>query len=131
MDKDAKSAATINDSEIEINGEKRPLMDHIIKALTVDPDHLKNIDFIRYENGKYIIVAEDKPNLSEADLKQLGENNYVYASFYKVAKRDGRDYQNIGAIIIGTTDKKHANAIHFAALDAIMDKYKKQKDAKE
>jgi len=97
------------EDKIEINGESKPLIGHIVFAMTFEPDHLKNIDFIRYEEeDKYVMLAQGKPDLSEEDIRQINEKNFVYMPFYTMEKRGGWTYENIGAVVIGTKDKEMA-----------------------
>lgn len=102
--------------DIEINGQNKPLIGHINEALMWNENHLKNIDFVRYNEDRFTILTEGKPNLSEDDLKDAVSGNYVFAPFYTMEKRGGSDYENIGAVILGTKDSSLRQSLHFDSM---------------
>ena len=102
-------------AEIKINGQVKPLLEHIYQAQSRDKNHLRLIDFVRFDSkeGTFSVFAEGKPNVSDHDLKDVASGNYVFVSFYAKKKRGGVLYEDIGAIVFGTRNPETGKELFF------------------
>lgn len=116
-----------DEESIKINGETKPLMGHINNTLMFNLNHMMYIDFIRYDNGKYIVISKGFPDLTENDFEQISNKNFVYVPFYTLEKRGGNLYKEIGAVVIGTKDEDKAKYIHFIAMNRMRKQQKMTK----
>ncbi len=67
-----------------------------------------------YKDSKFQ-SAGDILNLQEEDLEYVEKNNYVYAPFYNIEKTRNGTMSEVGALILGSTDKALADKLHFMA----------------
>ena len=92
------------EEEVEINGEKKYILAHVIKSL-MDPNYPPSTtDVVRYNNSNLYLVG-DLTKISQSDVSEIIDGNYVYCISY-MAKKTRLEYKEVGAIVIGTTDKK-------------------------
>ncbi len=88
---------------------------------TTDPFSVTSV--IRYKNGNFYLKG-DILNLTDEDINDIKNNNFVYANYYTMTKtRLSRGtYQEIGAIIVGSSDESLKHSLHFAAMKKIKNK---------
>jgi len=105
---------------VEINGEKKYMLGHILKAQFDFTDKKENpfihTDVFTFDEDKGFSVKGTVVSVSESLLEQVKNNNFVYTPFYTMKKAGSNNYKNFGAIIVGTKDKSLAKKIHIAFL---------------
>jgi len=109
---------------VEINGEKKYMLGHILKAQFDFIDKKENpfihTDVVTFDKDKGFCIEGTVVSVSESLLEQVKNNNFVYMPFYAMKKAGSSDYKNFGAIIVGTKDKSLAEKIHFAFLRSMI-----------
>jgi hypothetical protein len=99
---------------VEINGQTKPLIDHIIQFMKGDVAHLKHVDFVRYgeEKDPFVIIAsENLMALSSDETRQIEEGNFVYYPNYRISP-ESEKYVPRHAVIVGTKDER--DGMHLA-----------------
>ncbi|HLW73290.1 MAG TPA: hypothetical protein VKR54_04555 [Candidatus Babeliales bacterium] len=105
------------DTNIEFQGEKKPLLGWIMVSQLNTKHPFSITSVVRYDTNEFILKG-DILNLNEQDLNDISNNNYVYCPFYSLEKTRlsmGR-YEEVGAIILGTTDQQAGQQLHFAKM---------------
>jgi hypothetical protein len=108
---------------IEINGEKKTMMGHILKAVLDPNDKFECTKIIKRENDKFIEKG-DLTNLSEDDLELISKGLYTYCPFITLTKTrlSKEQYDEVGAIIIGENNEDLCEQLHFAYMNNMMKK---------
>jgi hypothetical protein len=105
---------------IEINGQNKPMLGHIVQLgfdlMDGKENPFANTDIFRYDAEKHTFIRiGTATTISKRSLQDISEDNYVYTPFYTMRKV-GPVYTEFGAIIVGTKDAQVAERLHFAAM---------------
>ncbi len=116
------------DTEIEFNGEKKPIMVWLDGALIRDGKEpfssFSVTSNIEYKDGNFTKKG-DIYSLSTEDLDKIENGHAVYCLYYSVEKtRISREnYQEVGAIITGTRDCNKCFDLHFDTIFTCMKRH--------
>jgi hypothetical protein len=108
-------AEKISPEIIEFGGIKKPILGHIVQAqFNPETDPFSVTSVVIYKENRFILKG-DILALSEDDLNDIANGNFVYVPFYTRRKTRLGNYQELGAIIVGSSDPSLGDALHFAA----------------
>lgn len=110
-----------DDKLIEFEGVKKPLLGWIMTSKLNNKHPFSTTSIIR-NDGESFIDKGDILDLDEHDLRDITHENYVYAKFYelKQTRLSGNEYVEVGAIILGTKDKKSNFELHYSSMQKIL-----------
>jgi hypothetical protein len=102
----------------EINGVSKPFLGHITQALLYsETDPFSVTSLIRFKDNRFILKG-DLLALDEEDLHDIDSGNFVYVPYYTLGKTrlSMGSYEEIGAVIVGSSDPSLGQRLHFAAV---------------
>lgn len=124
-----KEASDLNDDNVEINGKKQSLIQHVLHATQAErcQTSFSTTAVIRYENNKLIRIG-DLSDISQDDLSHIAQGNCLYKPYFATEKTrlSRRLYEDIGAIVVGTKNKKLLNELPTLALICSMREWLKE-----
>jgi hypothetical protein len=109
---------------IKINGVSKPMLGHIVQAqFNPETDPFSVTSVIRFENNKFFLKG-DILSLDEDDVTDIANGKFLYVPYYTMQKTrlSHGSYQEVGAIIIGSSDPSLSNRLHFAAVRSVVHK---------
>lgn len=101
---------------IEFQGEKKALIVWVGASL-LDHNHPFSVtSVIRYKDNTFVLKG-DIVNLDEQEIQEIGAGNCVYFPFYTKTRTrlSGSEYQDIGAIVLGSKDPEIYDQLFLAA----------------
>ena len=99
-------------------------------ASQLDANHPFSTTSIIRKNEEGFVKQGDILNITEEDLADISNENYVYCNYYAMEKTrlSQKTYVPVGAIILGTKDEKAKEELHFASLRSRMKSHEEEKN---